>query len=220
MEMGAGWFAQLGTRGSAGTKLLSISGDCNRPGVYELPFGVSLDEICRLCGAEDAVAAQVGGPSGQMIHRQAFDRVICFDDLPTGGALMLFGPERDLLRVASKFMEFFIEESCGFCTPCRVGNVLLKERLDRIIAGRGEAADLDYLERLGETITKASRCGLGQTSAKPVLTTLKCFRDQYEARLAEPVAGGRPGFDIAAALGEASRITGRESVHFGRSSEA
>ena len=121
---------------------MSISGDCRRPGVYEVPFGISLREVFELCGAEAPLAAQVGGPSGRMVGEAAFDRKICFDDLATGGALMVFGAGRDLLEVVSRFMAFFVHESCGHCTPCRVGNVLLKERIDRILAGRGETADL------------------------------------------------------------------------------
>jgi [NiFe] hydrogenase diaphorase moiety small subunit len=120
-------------------------------------------------------AVQVGGPSGQMVGPDEFDRKICFDDLATGGSIMVFGPERDVLEVAHAFMEFFVEESCGYCTPCRVGNVLLKQRLEKIIAGRGEPRPRD-LEELGETIKTTSRCGLGQTSPNPVLTTLKNFR--------------------------------------------
>ncbi len=214
LEMGAGWFSCLGSDGSGGTKLLSVSGDCNRPGIYELPFGVTLREVFDLCGAREVQAAQVGGASGQMISEDGFDRSICFDDLATGGSLMIFNHERDLLKVASKFMEFFVEESCGYCTPCRVGNRLLKERLDRIIAGKGEASDLEYLESLGKSVKTASRCGLGQTSPNPILSTLENFRSEYEKRLVVPEEGRQPGFDILAELSQAEDITGRETVHF------
>jgi [NiFe] hydrogenase diaphorase moiety large subunit len=127
---------------------------------------------------------------------------------------MVFGPDRNILEVASAFMEFFIEESCGYCTPCRVGNVLLKERLDHIIAGRGEAQDLDYLRELGETIKTMSRCGLGQTSANPVLSTMKNFRPVYKNLITEHKEGMQPSFDIQAALQTAQEVTGRQSVHF------
>jgi len=215
LEMGPGWFASLGSRQSTGTKLLSISGDCNRRGVYEVHFGTKLSDIFQMCGAEDPIAVQVGGPSGQLIGEADFERSICFDDLATGGALVIFGPGRDPLEIASRYMSFFIHESCGYCTPCRVGNVLLKERLDRIRAGRGEAADLDYLQQLGETVRAASRCGLGQTSPNPVLSTLNNFRAAYTRLLPAPAADGRqPGFDLAARLAEARTLTGRDSVHF------
>jgi [NiFe] hydrogenase diaphorase moiety large subunit len=212
-EMGPGWFASIGSHGSPGTKLLSISGDCHRPGVYEVPFGISLKDVLAMCGGADAAAVQVGGPSGQMVTTDAFDKTICYDDLATGGSLMVFGPERNILNVVDKFLDFFIEESCGYCTPCRVGNVLLKERLDKIMNGKGEPGDLEYLESLGHTVKTASRCGLGQTSANPILTTLAHMRPMYEALLKEPEPGMQPAFDIRAAVADAEDIAGRQSVH-------
>lgn len=214
LEKGAGWFAQIGSKGTSGTKLLSISGDCARPGIYELPFGIQLKELLELAGAEDAIAVQVGGASGVLVPPAQYDRTICFDDLATGGSVMVFGPNRNILEVISKFMEFFVEESCGYCTPCRVGNVLLKERLDRIIAGKGEPADLPYLEELGQTVKAASRCGLGQTSPNPILSTLENFREVYDAVVSEASDGMQPAFDIAAALQTAENLQGRASVHF------
>ncbi|MFC1592175.1 NADH-ubiquinone oxidoreductase-F iron-sulfur binding region domain-containing protein, partial [Thermodesulfobacteriota bacterium] len=120
---------------------------------------------------------------------------------------------RDVLEIADYFMEFFIEESCGYCTPCRVGNVLLRQQLRKIIAGRAEPEDLDALQALGESIKTASRCGLGQTSANPVLTTLKNFRSAYEAKVHKAADGLQPTFDLAAATTEAEAIAGRKSVH-------
>ncbi|NLX23510.1 MAG: NADH:ubiquinone oxidoreductase [Phycisphaerae bacterium] len=214
LDKGPGWFAQLGSQGSSGTKLLSISGDCKSPGVYEVPFGVKLREVLKMAGAEEALAVQVGGPSGQMVGEKDYDRSICYDDLATGGSVMVFGPQRNLLHVVSKFLEFFVEESCGYCTPCRVGNVLLKERVDRILAGQGEEADLAYLQDLGQTVKMASRCGLGQTSANPVLSTLKNFRSMYESLLRKPIDGKQLSFDIHQALADAQTVVGRQSVHF------
>jgi [NiFe] hydrogenase diaphorase moiety large subunit len=211
LDKGPGWFAQIGSKGSPGTKLLSVSGDCRRPGVYELPFGLRVRELLERAGAEDAAAVQIGGPSGQMIGRDDFERSICYDDLATGGSVMIFGPDRDVLQVAEKFMEFFVEESCGYCTPCRVGNVLLLEKLQDILAGRGAVEDFEYLQSLGETVKTASRCGLGQTSPNPILSTLKNFRDAYEARMAKEPSVLRPSFDINAALADASAIAGRGS---------
>jgi [NiFe] hydrogenase diaphorase moiety large subunit len=213
LAMGSGWFAELGSKGSPGTKVLSISGDCSRPGVYELPFGVPLGEVLRLAGGTDAQAVQVGGPSGQMVGRDAFARTICYDDLATGGSIIVFGPQRDLLEVASQFMEFFVEEGCGYCAPCRVGNVLLKERLDKIRAGLAEPGDLDYLQKLGESVKTASRCGLGQTSPNPILSTLKNFRGLYEAKVMPSIDGQQRTFDLHAAVAEAEALAGRASVH-------
>ncbi len=215
LEQGAGWFAQLGSKGTSGTKLLSVSGDCMRPGIYEVPFGTSLADLLALAGAEDAAAVQVGGPSGQMVGPADFKRTICYDDLATGGSIMVFNSSRDVLKIAREFVEFFCEESCGYCTPCRVGNELLKERLDAIIAGRGEPTDLAYLEEIGGVMKLASRCGLGQTSANPVLTTIKNFRAAYDARLRAPTHGEQRRFDLAAAVAGAERIAGHDSVQHG-----
>jgi [NiFe] hydrogenase diaphorase moiety large subunit len=213
LEKGPGWFAQLGSKGSPGTKLLSISGDCRSPGVYELPFGITLREVLELAGGADAVAVQVGGPSGQMVGPAQYGRTICYDDLATGGSIMVFGPERNVLEVARSFMDFFIYESCGYCTPCRVGNVLLGQRLEAILGGRGEPGDLAYLEELGEAVRATSRCGLGQTSPNPILTTLKNFRPVYEALVKDATDGRQSTFDLASALEEAEAIAGRKSVH-------
>jgi [NiFe] hydrogenase diaphorase moiety large subunit len=205
LDMGSGWFSAIGTSGSTGTKLLSVAGDCSRPGVFELPLGTTLRAALKLAGAESPIAVQVGGPSGQMVGPADFDRGLSFDDLSTGGAVTAFGPGRDVLAIASKYMEFFVHESCGFCVPCRVGNVLLKERLDRIRDGRGRPSDLDYLKELGETVTIASRCGLGQSSPRPVLTTLQKFRPEYERRCDPSRDGDDVGFDLEAALAGARR---------------
>ncbi len=214
LEKGPGWFAKMGSEGSSGTKLLSISGDCAKPGVYEVPFGIRMREVLDLCGAEDTLAVQVGGPSGQMVGMNQFNEAICYDHLATGGSVMVFNTKRDVLKIALKFMEFFVEESCGFCTPCRVGNVLLKNKLEEIIAGEGQPGDVEYLERLGVTMKAASRCGLGQTSPNPVLSTLKNFRPAYEAKLHAPAEEGyQPTFNLSAALETAESIAGRTSVH-------
>jgi [NiFe] hydrogenase diaphorase moiety large subunit len=214
MNNGAGWFDKLGTKGSAGTKLLSISGDCQSPGVYEYEFGISINDLLKDVGAENAQAVQVGGPSGQMICRNEFNRIICFDDLATGGSIMVFGPDRDILEVVEYFMDFFVEESCGYCTPCRVGNVLLKQCIANIRDGKGTPDDLEYLQKIGTTTKIASRCGLGQTSPNPVLTTLKNFRSIYEKLVKEDKDGFIPSFDIQEVLTDSVAITGRKSVHF------
>ncbi len=213
LDQGAGWFSQIGSKGSTGTKLLSISGDVRRPGVYEVPFGISMKDVLEMAGGTNAAAVQVGGPSGQLIGPDMFHRTICYDDLATGGALMVFGPDRDLLKVVEYFMEFFVDESCGYCTPCRVGNVLLKDRLEKILQGKGEPADLTYLEELGQAVKSTSRCGLGQTSPNPILTSLKNFRPLYEALVREDQPF-QPTFDIQKALGVAKEIAGRPSMHF------
>jgi [NiFe] hydrogenase diaphorase moiety large subunit len=214
---GADWFKSLGTPKSAGTKLLSISGDCPRPGVYEIEFGTTVRELLELVGAPEAKAVQVGGPSGSCIPRSGFDRKICFSDLATGGSVIIFGPDRDIFEVVANFMDFFIEESCGWCVPCRAGNVLLKKKFEKVLQGRGSEQDLAELEEWGKLVKCMSRCGLGQTSPNPILTTLANFRDLYEAKIQK----GRDfvsDFDLAAAIQEGCAAADRqpeckESLH-------
>ena len=126
---------------------------------------------------------------------------------------MVFGPYRDILEVVDSFLEFFIEESCGYCTPCRVGNVLLRDGLTRVRSGKGTPEDLTSLKSLGETIKTMSRCGLGQTSPNPLLTTLRNFRSAYEEKVKKVEDGMNPTFDLSAAVHAAEKIAGRTSTH-------
>jgi [NiFe] hydrogenase diaphorase moiety large subunit len=207
-EKDAMWFRSLGTVKSTGTKLLSVSGDCARPGVYEVEFGTALHRVLEMAGGLDAQAVQIGGPSGQCIPRGQFDRRIAFEDLPTGGSFIVIGPGRDLLGIVREFMEFFIEESCGWCVPCRAGNSLLKEKLEKILEGKGTARDLAEIEAWGKIIKATSRCGLGQTSPNPILTTLQNFRHLYETRLRRGTDYVST-FDLAEAVKPASAVTGQ-----------
>jgi [NiFe] hydrogenase diaphorase moiety large subunit len=214
LEKGPEWFTAMGVEQSTGTKLLSIAGDCQNPGVYEYPFGVTIRQILEDVGAEDTKAVLIGGPSGTMISSKDFDRTICYNDLATGGAVVVFNQKRNILEVALEYMDFFVEESCGFCTPCRVGNALLRNKLKDIIDGKGELADLEYMQKLGESVKFSSRCGLGQTSPNPILTTLTSFRSEYEAVVQEDTGGMNPSFDIKKALADAEEIMGRKSEIF------
>ncbi len=213
LEEGAATFSEHGTEQSSGTKLLSISGDCARPGVYEVAFGISLRKVLEMAGAEAPKAVQMGGPSGTLVGEEQFDRKICFDDLATGGSVIVFGRSRNILEVVHAFMEFFVEESCGYCTPCRVGNVLLKDGIERLMAGRGEPSDLVEFEQLGAMMKACSRCGLGQTSWRPVVTSLENFRPVYEKLVASDPDGFRRSFDLKQAVAKAEEITGRSSLH-------
>jgi len=211
MEKGATWFVGFGTKDSTGTKLFSVSGDCERPGVYELPFGITLADFLKEVGGESAQAVLVGGPSGQFVAPMDFAKKISFEGLATGGSMVVFGGKRDLLGAVASYMHFFVEESCGYCVPCRVGNVLLTKKLEEIRAGKGVPEDLAYLEELCVSVKKTSRCGLGQTSPNPIHTTLASFRALYEAKLTKG-NGLVPTFDLNAALVEASKIAGRAPV--------
>ena len=214
LDKGAEWFQSLGTEHSKGSKLLSICGDCERPGVYELEHGISVNEVLELAGAQKTEAVQVGGASGEMIARIDFDRKLCFEDLPTAGAIMVFSAQRNILDIVNYFMHFFIEESCGYCTPCRVGNVFLKKGLEKIMLGQGESKDLESLKSLGNTIIQTSRCGLGHTSPKPILSTIENFPLVYAALLKDHKDGRQAGFDIQGALDESRIIAKRRSIIF------
>jgi [NiFe] hydrogenase diaphorase moiety large subunit len=207
---GADWFRSRGTEQSSGTKLLSVSGDCARPGVYEYPFGVTLAEVLADCGAADTQAVQLAGAAGRTLPPTEFSRRIAFEDLATGGSLMVFDQSRDLLEVVQNFADFFVHESCGFCTPCRVGTTLLAKTLRKVTHGQSTQMDLATLRQIGELMRKTSHCGLGATAANPILDTLEKFPQVYEAHLTH--TGFEPGFDLDASLEEARQATGRDDA--------
>ncbi len=167
LSRGADWWKSLGTERSAGLKLFSVSGDCSAPGVYEFPFGITVADLLKAVGGEDAKAVQVGGASGTCVPAKDFGRKIAFEGLSTGGSVIVFGPQRDMLKVAKNFMEFFVEESCGQCTPCREGNEVLLEGLEMLEYGECSTSYLRELVKLGETMQVASKCGLGSPAPMP-----------------------------------------------------
>lgn len=207
---GGDWFAAIGTEKSKGTKILSISGDCSRPGIYEYAFGVSMQAILDDCGASDVQGIQVGGPSGTFISNQEFDRKLAFEDLATGGSFIIFNSSRNILDVVHNFTHFFAHESCGFCTPCRVGTSLLKKQIDKIVEGHGSAGDIVALEELCQLVKNYSHCGLGQTAANPILTTLERYLGLYESHLKK--ISFEPGFDLDGALEIARRMADRHDA--------
>jgi [NiFe] hydrogenase diaphorase moiety large subunit len=210
LEHGAAWFSGYGTAGSSGTKLICVSGDCARPGVHEMAFGVTVHELLDAVGASDAAYVQFSGPSGQAVAPKDFGRRIAYEDLSTGGSTMIFGPGRDVLAIALRFMDFFVDESCGWCPPCRVGTTQLKAAMEMIVAGRATAADLAATEALAGMVARMSRCGLGQTAPNPILSTMLNFPEAYEARLS--AAGFNPRVTLHDALREAVVVQGREPI--------
>jgi len=179
---GSKWFKSYGTEKSPGLKLFSVSGDCARPGVYEFPMGIPLAELLKEVGGEDAKAVQVGGASGQCVPAGEFGRRIAYEDIPTGGSIIVFGPQRDMLAAAKNFLEFFAEESCGQCTPCREGNVKLLEGVELLEKGECSMAYLKELCALGETMQLTSKCGLGQSSPNAFLSVVNNFQHEILGR--------------------------------------
>jgi [NiFe] hydrogenase diaphorase moiety large subunit len=191
LAKGAAWFRAMGSERSAGFKLFSISGDCERPGVYEFPLGITVAELLEHAGGTGAKAVQIGGASGTCVPAASFGRRIAFEDLATGGSVIVLGPGRDMLAVARNFMEFFVEESCGQCTPCRVGNAKLLEGIEMLQQGTCSTKYLQELLALCETMQVASKCGLGQSSPNAFLSIVEHFRDEIMGRTPVALGGER-----------------------------
>jgi len=182
LARGAAWFKNLGTAGSPGLKLFSVSGDCQRPGVYEFQLGFSISELLETVGAERVKGVQIGGASGRMIPPSQFHRTIAMEDLPYGGAIIVFGEERDMLDVAGNYLRFFVRESCGQCVPCREGTRRLLDGVERLRQGRCPAVHLDRLCELGNTIRLTSKCGLGQSAPQAFLSIVSHYRRELMGR--------------------------------------
>ena len=191
---GADWFSKIGTEKSKGTKVFALGGKINNTGLVEVPMGTTLREIVEDIGGgipngKKFKAAQTGGPSGGCIPAELIDTPIDYDSLIAigsmmgSGGLIVMDEDNCMVDIAKFFLEFTVDESCGKCTPCRVGTKRLLEILTKITDGNGTMEDLDRLESLAEAIKAGSLCGLGQTAPNPVLSTLKYFRDEYEAHI-------------------------------------
>ena len=204
---GSQWFRSHGTDQSTGTKLLSISGDCRLPGIYEVAFGTTVRQILEDCGADNCQAIQISGAAGNMIPAAEFDRKISFQDLSTGGSLMVFNDRRDLVDVVKNFSHFFVHESCGFCTPCRVGGSLLKDLVDKLHGGHATHYDLDEIRNISQIMQDTSHCGLGHTAPNAVIDYLDKFPQNCQKYLKSTAY--EPAFDLNAALSESRAITGR-----------
>ncbi|WP_051019110.1 NAD(P)H-dependent oxidoreductase subunit E [Thauera sp. 63] len=207
---GGEWFRAIGTPASTGTKLLSVSGDVARPGIYEFPFGVTVAEVLEAAGATDTQAVTTAGAAGSCLAASEFGRRIAFEDVPTGGSIMVFDQSRDMFEAARNFAHFFAHESCGFCTPCRVGTAVNARLMDKLALDRGSPYDLDEMERMHHLMQGASHCGLGNTATIALRDILAKFRPAFDRRLHSP--DYEPGFDLDAALSQARRMTGRDDA--------
>ena len=193
---GADWFASMGTERSKGTKVFALGGKIKNTGLVEIPMGTTLREIVEeigggIPGGKKFKAAQTGGPSGGCIPASLMDTPIDYDNLTAigcmmgSGGLIVMDEDDCMVDIAKFFLNFTVDESCGKCTPCRVGTKRLLEMLEKITSGNATLRDLDKLEELCHYIKANSLCGLGQTAPNPVLATLKFFRDEYVAHVVD-----------------------------------
>jgi len=194
LTVGGKEFAKIGTEGSKGTKVFAMVGKVNRTGLVEVPMGITLKELIFEIGGgikdgRKFKAVQTGGPSGGCIPESKLDLQVDFDNLTKNGAMMGSGgmivmdDTSCMVEVARYYVDFLCEESCGKCTPCREGLRQMREILTDICEGRGQEGDIELLERLGKAMTDASLCSLGKGAANPVLSTIRYFRDEYEAHI-------------------------------------
>lgn len=193
---GASWYASIGTEKSKGTKVFALGGNINNVGLVEVPMGITLREIVYDIGGgipngRKFKAAQTGGPSGGCIPEQYLDTPIDYESLSAigsmmgSGGLIIMDDTTCMVNLARFFLDFTVDESCGKCPPCRIGTKRMLEILERLVAGKGKDGDIEKLEKLALNIKRSSLCGLGQTAPNPVLSTLKYFRNEYEAHIYE-----------------------------------
>lgn len=207
LSMGSYEYLKRGIPGSFGTKLVSVSGDCRLPGIYEIEWGMTVAELLELSEATDPHYIQVSGPSGECLSiKEKFRRISMLDllarpDIRCGGSFMIFNRQRDLVNILLNFSGFFMHESCGICTPCRAGNNMIHQKLKRLRNGLADANDLADLKTWGALIKTTSRCGLGKTSCNSVMLSMDKFQDYFVRRFA-PGDGLNKKFDLEAAVAE------------------
>ena len=200
VELGADRYLQTGTPTSPGTKLLSISGDCRYPGIYEIEWGTTVREILEKCAADQPYFIQVSGPSGQCISMAEADRRIALDDLACGGSFMVFNHKRDILQILRNFTSFFKQESCGLCTPCRAGNFLIERKLDLFAARLVRQRDVDEIRSWGEIMQMTSRCGLGKSAPNSLLAAEQKFPEYFRNIVDQNPEGLSKGFSLKSAI--------------------
>ncbi|MBI5371954.1 MAG: NAD(P)H-dependent oxidoreductase subunit E [Sphingobacteriales bacterium] len=205
IESGTEAYMQLGIPGSPGVKLLSVSGDCKLPGIYEIEWGMTVAELLELCEAEDPYYIQVSGPSGECISiKEKYRRISMLDllarkDIRCGGSFMIFSKQRDLVKVLLNFSEFFKSESCGICTPCRAGNFIIQRKLERLSLGLANEKDLQELKNWGTIMKNTSRCGLGKTATNSLIYAMDKFHEYFTGKLDKEFNGLNLRFDMEGA---------------------
>ncbi len=206
-ELGAAAFRSLGAGSIPGTRLVSVSGDCRFPGIYEIEWGTSLGELLDYCEAKEAFFVQVSGPSGQCVSAFRPERRFELDDLRCGGAVTIFNRNRDLLETLRNFNLFFKHESCGVCTPCRAGNYIFCRKLKKMALGMATPTDRENIIDWSRLMRQTCRCGLGRSANNALLSAMEEFEDYFK-EVFEQGAGGHHNrsFDLEAATLEYRRI--------------
>ncbi len=204
IEFGEDYFLSIGTKESPGTKLISISGDVAKPGIYEIEYGTSIKELLSIerSQATSPYFVQVSGPSGECINDTEFNRRICKEDILCGGAFMVFNRTRDILHILRNFLEFFKEESCGVCTPCRAGNLILTEKVKKIQRGLCAQEDIDEIKQWGKIIKLSSRCGLGKSSPNSLMMAVDKFPNYFNVKISPSSEDQNVEFDMENAIHE------------------
>ena len=195
IELGTDYFLNIGTPNSPGTKLLSVSGDCQKPGIYEIEWGTPVSKILELCQASDPYFIQVSGPSGVCINNKELDRRIAKEDLKCGGSFMIFNSSRDIIQILSNFADFFKSESCGLCTPCRAGNFIIKRKLEKLDKKLAQKDDLEDILEWGNIMKVTSRCGLGKSATNSLTMALDNFPKYFNKKLGKTNDGLNEEFD-------------------------
>ncbi len=219
LRAGADWYAAVGTDSTTGTAVFCITGKINHTGLIEVPMGITLKEIVEDIGGGVAngrsfKAVQTGGPSGGCLPADKLDLTVDFESLTAAGAIMGSGgmvvmdDENCMVDVAKFFISFTQYESCGKCPPCRIGTKKMKDLLEKITVGKGEDGDLETLERLASTVKAGSLCALGGTAPNPVLSTIRYFRDEYEAHIKDKVCPAKACRELIAYTIDAEKCTG------------
>lgn len=184
-EYGADRFRETGTPDTSGNKILSVSGDCSKPGIYEVPFGISISELLQLCNGVNTQFVQVGGAAGRTLSPAQFEHRLCYSDIATAGSIMIFDNSRDLFATGQNFCDFFAHESCGFCTPCRVGTSLQQDLFKRLAAARADTETLRQLDEISALLHASSHCGLGSTAANFIEDIKRFFPERLQQQITE-----------------------------------
>ncbi|MCF6181089.1 NAD(P)H-dependent oxidoreductase subunit E [Lutibacter sp.] len=200
IELGADYFKNIGTEKSKGTKLISVSGDVAKPGIYEIEWGMTVKELLQLCQATAPNYVQITGPSGECINETEFNRKICNEDLTCGGAIMVFNKFRGIIKILENFTKFFRSESCGVCTPCRAGNQILFEKIKKLKKGLCTSTDLQEIKDWGNIMKLTSRCGLGKTASNTFSTATEKFSDYFKFKILSENENQNVEFDMESAI--------------------